>query len=378
MIVVGLAMALAAGAAEIPEVRLDEAITQLSPRYTFSLDTAFAHLPAELILTPDRQPVRLIASVKPVGALSAGLEERSRTIHWETDGGKIIPSAEGAEATLVLPGGSRRITVRATLQVRLARGTGAARTERQTATLDLLCPAPASMLVDGVIDGYRIGHYLDPADPATYRRFRVKTTWPRKYPEKYRVPDFFYRCTPETKRMKIAPHQTLGFWMTDFPWKSLGKTQYIALDPNLAAKLEDLLELLRARGVQVTQFVPIYGFRPPSFNLGTIKSQSATNLKEPFSMHQYGRAVDLIIDEDGDGVLDDLNHDGKITIRDAALIRRYVDQLDRRYLSEGRMEMVGGAGIYDRHDFVQRPIQTPYIHIDTRGFLDRNGSLVRW
>lgn len=103
-----------------------------------------------------------------------------------------------------------------------------------------------------------------------------------------------------------------------------------------------------------------------------------TNLKMPFSQHQFGRAIDLIVDEDGDGVLDDLNGDGVADIHDAAVIMYYVNLLDRRYREEGRMAMVGGAGVYTDNDFVQRPWQSPYIHIDTRGFLNSRGNLIRW
>ena len=98
-------------------------------------------------------------------------------------------------------------------------------------------------------------------------------------------------------------------------------------------------------------------------------------------MHQYGRAVDFIIDATGNGVMDDLNQDGVSDIYDAAVIMHYVNILDRDYRQSGFLEMVGGAGIYSGHDFVERleyyP-QTPYIHVDTRGFLRPDGTLIRW
>jgi hypothetical protein len=164
----------------------------------------------------------------------------------------------------------------------------------------------------------------------------------------------------------------------DFPWMSFGLPQYVALDINLIQKLEDLITIMREDGHKVTRFVPIYGFRPPWFNLGTIESNPDTNLKVPFSMHQYGRAVDFIIDEDGDGVIDDLNGDGKHDIHDAAVIMYYVNLLDRKYREEKRMHLVGGAGLYPEHDFNERPAKTPYIHVDTRGFVREDNSLYRW
>ena len=41
-------------------------------------------------------------------------------------------------------------------------------------------------------------------------------------------------------------------------------------------------------------------------------------------------------------------------------------------------DLLGGAGVYHRHDIPDREIQTPYIHIDTRGFADAAGKPVRW
>jgi hypothetical protein len=179
----------------------------------------------------------------------------------------------------------------------------------------------------------------------------------------------------------ISPNIDMGLWTIDFPWKTLGMPQYIALDYHLVRKLEDLMALMREDGYVITRWVPIYGFRPPAFNLGKIQSESESTLKVPFSQHQYGRAIDLIIDEDGDGWLDDLNFDGVIDIHDAEVIMHYVNILDRRYRTEGRMEMVGGAGLYTHNDFLERAEmigQTPYVHIDTRGFLEDGGWLVRW
>jgi hypothetical protein len=192
----------------------------------------------------------------------------------------------------------------------------------------------------------------------------------------------FYKVEESTRNLRIAPHQTLGTHTLDYEWFSLGLPQYIALDLHLVAKIEELIDLMNADGVSVTGIVPIYGFRPPVFNGQAIEYSTETNLKGRTSQHLYGRAIDFIIDEDGDGVMDDMNGDGFVDIHDAAVIMHYINILDRRYRSSGRMEMVGGAGMYERHDFKERAAwfkkQTPYIHMDTRGFLRDNGWLVRW
>ncbi|MCL5270165.1 MAG: hypothetical protein M1457_06375 [bacterium] len=356
--------------------------------YAIVPELALAYPGAELILLPDRYPVALQARVGSTGAPAGDWRETGRSLQWQTDAGAIFagtdPDTGAPVSYFIPPEGSRMATLTATLEVRLARG-DQSRVERRTAMFRLLAPVDSKAMAGGVLDGFNLGHYIDPADPADTARYNIKSDWYCKYPDKYRVPAFFYRVTPETCDLKIAAHQTLGMHMIDFEWHSLGKTQYIALDLHLVRKLEELLALMQGDGLRATRLVPIYGFRPPSFNLGTLAEPG--NLKEPFSMHQYGRAIDLIVDEDGDHVIDDLNGDGVGDIHDAAVIMHYVNILDRRYRAEGRMDMLGGAGLYTHNDFTQREhylrakglkSQTAYIHVDTRGFLQDDGTLVRW
>ena len=50
------------------------------------------------------------------------------------------------------------------------------------------------------------------------------------------------------------------------------------------------------------------------------------------------------------------------------------------FLAEGS-DLVGGAGWYYHHDYYQRGeqvAQTPYVHMDVRGYTRPDGSLVRW
>ncbi len=248
-------------------------------------------------------------------------------------------------------------------------------------SVHLMTPMSTALMIDGIIDGYEVGRYPDPLDPEVRRKFKVRSKWPELYPDRYHHPHYLYRVDSRSKGLTISPHIDLGFFAIDYPWESLGLPQYVAIDHHLVRKLEEVIFLMKKDGYEVPGLTPIYGFRPPVFNLGTIKSKPDTNLKEPFSMHQYGRAVDFIIDATGNGVMDDLNHDGVSDIYDAAVIMHYVNILDRDYRKSGFLEMVGGAGIYSGHDFVERleyyP-QTPYIHVDTRGFLRPDGTLIRW
>jgi uncharacterized protein YcbK (DUF882 family) len=83
------------------------------------------------------------------------------------------------------------------------------------------------------------------------------------------------------------------------------------------------------------------GFRTPSYNRRV--RRAATD-----SRHQYGDAMDLVIDADGDG---------RITLNDELLVARAVDEVEAEH-----PELVGGLGLY-----TSRRYKVPYVHIDTRG-----------
>ncbi|MBN1475832.1 hypothetical protein JXA47_03670, partial [Candidatus Sumerlaeota bacterium] len=201
--------------------------------------------------------------------------------------------------------------------------------------------------------------------------------WVHANADRFEVPLWFYPVTEESRDWWISPHLRLGEFVLDHTWFSLGMPQWVAIEPRLVSKLEDLAALMHGSGFEFDHFTLIYGFRPPSYNLGRIERDAEETLKSPFSQHMYGQAADLIIDTDGDLRLDDLNGDGEVTVRDAAVIMSFINALDRHYRTEGDPR-VGGAGIYDHHDFFERPILSPYAHLDVRGFLRENGTLYRW
>ena len=367
----------------IPQERLDGG-------YGLGIEVDLDHPPAELVVLPNREPLGITVTVERPPAPVEGFIEQRSSIKWNADAGRIqaaVPLGSSADGQAVFhpPQGSHCVTLEVRLEVSLRRVVDDGR--EQTAKViregmfQVLTPVGVGAYDAGMIDGFSIGEYLDPFDPQLDDRFRVEAEWPIKHPDRYQVPTYFYKASRAINPLRISPNVRLGLFVVDFPWMSLGETQYIALDLNLVRKLEDLIALMRAEGRQITTFEPIYGFRPPSFNIGKILDEPETTLKKPFSMHQYGRAVDFIIDEDGDGRLDDLNGDGVVDVRDAAVIMEYVNRLDRQYRADGRMEMVGGAGLYESNDFLERVRhmgQTPYIHVDTRGFLRDNGDLIRW
>ena len=225
-------------------------------------------------------------------------------------------------------------------------------------------------LEGGAILGFDVGQYPDPAGPLAKPVVKA-------HPEKYQPPECFYRVDRDTAALKISPHFMLGQFDMDFDSLPGQFPQYIALDLKLVEKLERLLERMKHAGYTITTFEILSGFRSPKFNEEYKRADPEFSLSEPYSQHLYGRAADFIVDEDHNGCMDDLNQDGKIDIEDARVILEFVDKIDREAL-EGWNTLLGGAGVYSRHDIPDREVQTPYVHIDTRGFADKRRRPIRW
>ena len=71
----------------------------------------------------------------------------------------------------------------------------------------------------------------------------------------------------------------------------------------------------------------------------------------------YGDAMDIAVDNDRDGLMDDLNGDGRITLADARVIGAAVDRVERKY-----PHLVGGM-----HYYPPTGGHRGMVHIDTRG-----------
>jgi len=92
------------------------------------------------------------------------------------------------------------------------------------------------------------------------------------------------------------------------------------------------------------------GYRTPFYNkaIGDIE----------FSMHQWGRAADIFIDKNGDGVMDDLNRDKTVDRLDAVTLANLLDTLSK---TRALAPFIGGIGIYGAG-----PGHGPFVHVDTR------------
>lgn len=211
----------------------------------------------------------------------------------------------------------------------------------ETMRLNVFVLVPLARVKDGRLNGYVIGDY-----PRT----------PLKGLEIYRPPRGFIEVTAANADTAVSPHFTLRQFLCkqagDYP-------KYVVLRERLLLKLELLLEQVNAAGFRTDSFHVMSGYRTPHYNhaIGNVK----------YSRHVYGGAADVFIDErPRDGVIDDLNGDGKIDVEDAGVL---YDLIDRLYGTESYKAFVGGLGRYDA-----TPAHGPFVHVDVRGFRARWGD----
>ena len=71
----------------------------------------------------------------------------------------------------------------------------------------------------------------------------------------------------------------------------------------------------------------------------------------------YGGAADIYVDADGNGSMDDLDGDGRVTVRDAGWLAGLAARVESAY-----PEVTGGIGIYRA-----TAAHGPFVHVDVRG-----------
>ncbi len=153
----------------------------------------------------------------------------------------------------------------------------------------------------GSVGDYRVGFW-----PAERRRTRSPA---------YGNPEGFIEVTPENRDVSVSEHFRLGDFLTHDQQNVWPK--YLVLREALVDKLELVIEDLADHGVRVDRMVVMSGFRTPQYNAkGVGRGGRARD-----SRHQYGDAADVFVDNDGNGRMDDLNHDKRVDSRDARVIK---------------------------------------------------------
>lgn len=180
-------------------------------------------------------------------------------------------------------------------------------------------------------------------------------SWPAEqrgvYSDRYANPPGFIRVTPENQDIRVSEH----FRLRDFLTKDQAKVwpKYLVLQEGLIDKLELVIGALSERGITVNRMSVMSGFRTPQYNeRGVGAGGRAQN-----SRHQYGDAADVYVDNDGNGGMDDLNGDGRVTIADARFLAKVVEEVEQQH-----PDLTGGVGVYSATS-----AHGPFVHVDVRG-----------
>jgi uncharacterized protein YcbK (DUF882 family) len=216
---------------------------------------------------------------------------------------------------------------------------------QRLADVAVLNPVPSDLIEQG-----RIGRYLIGEWPSRSER-----------PERLRTPEYdqptgLIAVTPSNRDVRVTDHLTLGDFLTkgqDDVWP-----KYVAITPALLDKVELTIQELERMGHDVEDVGIISGFRTPWYNA----HGGSTGGRGSVSRHMYGDALDFYIDNDGDGALDDLDGDGRITRSDAAVLAEAADAVEQRF-----PEYVGGVGTYGPNPGAH----SGFVHVDARGYRAR-------
>jgi hypothetical protein len=192
---------------------------------------------------------------------------------------------------------------------------------------------PAGEVRDDQLNGYRIGRYPAPNGNPLYQ-----------------PPAGFVEVTKENQDAKVSPH----FRLKQFLCKqdaSSAFPKYVVLEERLLLKLEAILEKVNALGFHADTLHVLSAYRTPYYNhaIGDV----------PYSMHQWGAAADVYVDKDDKGVMDDLNRDGQIDVKDA---RSLADTVEQMLLLREFQKFQGGMGVYPATS-----AHPPFVHVDVRG-----------
>ena len=190
--------------------------------------------------------------------------------------------------------------------------------------------------------GVRIGLYYIGNWPSRRPSLKADYTPPRGYIE-VNPSDQNTLLSDHFRIRDFLPHDQQAVW-----------PKYIVVKMKLVDKLELVLDDLRSHGIRTDGVRVMSGFRTPQYNAGGGDPHGRAAL----SRHMYGDAADIFIDNDGNGAMDDLNHDGRVNLNDARVILAAVNRVEAAHPS-----LIGGCGVYSGTS-----AHGPFTHIDTRGY----------
>lgn len=267
------------------------------------------------------------------GRLRASIQEGGEVLSEDTlPGGAQATFSSGAvaESTTVLAAPERT----GIWSVALAVGNAI----KPIADFSVITLKPASAKSGGRIGLYYIGNW--PSARKGQKNVR------------YDAPSGFIEVKREEQNTLLSDH----FRLRDFFPHDQANIwpKYIVVDMKLVDKLELVLAELAKQGIRTEGVRVMSGFRTPQYN----RSKGDTRGRASLSRHMYGDAADIFIDNDRNGRMDDLNHDGRVNAQDARVIQAAANRVEAAHPS-----LIGGVGIYPGNS-----AHGPFVHIDTRGY----------
>jgi hypothetical protein len=212
---------------------------------------------------------------------------------------------------------------------------------RPASSVSVITLVPLSRKQGGRIGNYRIGNWPNEQGGATNPI--------------YRPPAGMIEVTQANKETWLSEHIQLKDFITkgqEGVWP-----KYVVVQPPILDKIELVVQELETMGHPVENIFAVSGFRTPAYNAGGGNTAGRGKL----SRHMYGDAMDIAIDNDANGIMDDLNGDGRVNLADARVIGTAVDRVERKYPN-----LVGGMHYYPPTGGHQG-----MVHIDTRGYRAR-------
>lgn len=183
--------------------------------------------------------------------------------------------------------------------------------------------------------------------------------WPRggraAYDPRYAPPPGFIPVTPENAATPVSKRFALRDFLTHDQADVWPK--FLVLRVPLLDKLELIGDELARRGLSDRLHI-MSGFRTPQYNAPGVGAKGG---RSAVSRHMYGDAADIFVDGNHDGVMDDLDGDGRITLHDAQVLLAVADDVEARY-----PELVGGLSAYPSNSE-----HGPFVHVDVRGLRAR-------
>ncbi len=186
---------------------------------------------------------------------------------------------------------------------------------------------------------------------AAYRVGKWPTSGLAARDPRYARPPGFIQVTLENQSTAVSKQFCLADFLTHDQQAVWPKV--LVLRVELLDKLELIGDELKRRGLPSSLHI-MSGFRTPQYNEQGVGAKGGRASK---SRHMYGDAADVIVDANGDGVMDDLNGDGRATIRDARVLYAVAEGVELQH-----PELTGGLSAYPASS-----AHGPFVHVDARG-----------